>query len=91
MTCSKCGARNPEDSVYCNKCGNKIESYSTSYDSPQIQAKSKNTVMVAAIAGAFLVLGVAAMLLLVNVEKPTDTKKSTSSPENFLDKKEVLR
>lgn len=91
MTCSKCGARNPEDSVYCNKCGSKIESYSTSFDNPQVQPDSKRIVMITAIMVALLVLGVATMLMFVSVEKPADSQGTKSSPERFLDKKEISR
>ena len=38
MTCNKCGKLNPEDAVFCNKCGYKIEQYTTSFQG----SKKKN-------------------------------------------------
>ena len=38
MTCFNCGAYNPDDAAFCNKCGKKIEPYVTSQQQSRKQA-----------------------------------------------------
>jgi len=83
MNCNKCGAKNPDDAVFCNKCGNKLEYYSTSFSNPgKREQLNRNKIMKIAVA-AMIVLGVAAFFLLFQVEKKSETIKTDKASSQF--------
>ena len=71
MKCFKCSADNPDDAVYCNKCGSKIEFYTTSYQNPQKQMDSRKKKMIIAVIIAIISLLVAGFLLFSTVKEPS--------------------
>ena len=87
MTCFKCGAYNPDDANYCNKCGEKIEPYSTSYNQQQKSNDKKRRSLVIVMVSAMLALGLAVALMFIVVQRPKMEKRPAAKSNNFMDKK----
>ena len=84
MNCLKCGSPNPEDAVFCNKCGSKIEPYRTSFRGQEKGEQGNKKILILSAVIAMIVLGAAMYFLLMKGVEPqkADSSSEKSGPES---------
>ncbi len=87
MNCLKCGANNPADAIYCNKCGSRMERY-TAPSHPQKNMESRRRSLIIAAAATLLTLGASVAFFLARSENKPLPDKTCAPPELFLDGKQ---
>ena len=77
MNCQECGSHNPEDAVYCNKCGVKLEFHRapykmgrSSYRTGRIGLPQKKNIVIMAVSVALTAAAVVLMLFFTLEKRP---------------------
>ena len=78
MDCKQCGSHNPDDAIFCNKCGKKIEMYQTSFNQQPSGQQNKNVKLslVIAMVAAIGMVGAVLFMFLATKENQRDEMRN---------------
>ena len=56
MYCNSCRSHNPDNALYCNQCGKRLETYVTSFNGPSTQKGKNKPLMLVVLLGVALLI-----------------------------------